>query len=77
MVEQDPVNVRVMVGDAVGQDVDAVVAVGGIDEGGQDDLAVAATITAYQTWPADESFDDFLQRLEHCLREAGPAGPTG
>lgn len=40
-------------------------------------LAVAATLTAYQTWPADESFDDFLQRLERCLREAGPAGPTG
>ena len=29
------------VGDAVGQDVDAVVAVGGVDEGGQDDAAGA------------------------------------
>ncbi|MFF1683062.1 TetR/AcrR family transcriptional regulator [Streptomyces sp. NPDC058256] len=31
-------------------------------------LAVAATLTAYQTWPEDESFDDFLQRLERCLQ---------
>ncbi|MFE2734669.1 TetR/AcrR family transcriptional regulator [Streptomyces sp. NPDC056723] len=40
-------------------------------------LAVAATLTAYQTWPADESFDDFLRRLERCLREAGPSGHPG
>jgi len=40
-------------------------------------LAVAATLTAYQIWPADESFDDFQQRLDRCLREARPAGPAG
>ncbi|MFF4756652.1 TetR/AcrR family transcriptional regulator [Streptomyces sp. NPDC002514] len=40
-------------------------------------LAVAATFTAYQTWPADESFDDFQRRLERCLSEAGPACPPG
>jgi AcrR family transcriptional regulator len=38
----------------------------------QVNLAVAATITAYQTWPAEESFDEFLLRLERCLRQAGP-----
>ncbi|KOU49868.1 TetR/AcrR family transcriptional regulator [Streptomyces sp. WM6378] len=35
-------------------------------------LAVAATLTAYQTWPADDSFNGFLRLLERCLREAGP-----
>ena len=35
-------------------------------------LAIAATITAYQTWPAEESFDEFLLPLERCLRQAGP-----
>lgn len=40
-------------------------------------LAVAATLTAYQTWPADDSFDRFLRRLERCLREAEPAGHPG
>jgi AcrR family transcriptional regulator len=40
-------------------------------------LAVAATFTAYQTWPVDESFDDFQRRLERCLREAGPTCPPG
>jgi AcrR family transcriptional regulator len=39
-------------------------------------LAVAATLTAYQTWPADDSFDGFLRRLERCLREAGPTAST-
>ncbi|MFE6163982.1 TetR/AcrR family transcriptional regulator [Streptomyces sp. NPDC056486] len=39
-------------------------------------LAVTATLTAYQTWPADESFDDFQRRLERCLREAEPARPA-
>jgi AcrR family transcriptional regulator len=34
-------------------------------------LALAATTTAYQTWPAEESFDGFLRRLERCLRQAG------
>jgi AcrR family transcriptional regulator len=38
-------------------------------------LAVAATITAYETWPAEESFDEFLGRLERCLRQAGPGTP--
>jgi AcrR family transcriptional regulator len=40
-------------------------------------LAVTATFTAYQTWPVDESFDDFQRRLERCLREAGPTCPPG
>ncbi|MEV6126425.1 helix-turn-helix domain-containing protein [Streptomyces violaceusniger] len=39
-------------------------------------LAIVATTTAYQTWPADESFDEFLQRLERCLRQAGPGTPA-
>jgi AcrR family transcriptional regulator len=34
-------------------------------------LALAAMSTAYQTWPADDSFDDYLSRLERCLHEAG------
>jgi AcrR family transcriptional regulator len=38
-------------------------------------LAVAAMITAYETWPAAESFDAFLRRLERCLRQAGPGTP--
>ena len=39
-------------------------------------LAVAATITAYDTWPVEEeSFDAFLQRLERCLHQAGPGTP--
>jgi AcrR family transcriptional regulator len=38
-------------------------------------LAVAATLTAYETWPEEESFDGFLQRLERCLRQAGPGTP--
>ena len=38
-------------------------------------LAVAATITAYETWPAAESFDGFLRRLERCLHQAGPGTP--
>ena len=36
-------------------------------------LALAATGTAYQTWAADESFDQYRRRLERCLREARPA----
>jgi len=39
-------------------------------------LAVAATITAYETWPAEESFDGFLRRLERCLSQAGPGTPV-
>ena len=39
-------------------------------------LAIAATITAYQTWPAEESFDEFLLRVQRCLRQAG-SGATG
>jgi AcrR family transcriptional regulator len=31
----------------------------------------AAASTAYQTWRAEESFDQFLQRLRHCLDQAG------
>ncbi|MGW5169835.1 TetR/AcrR family transcriptional regulator [Streptomyces nodosus] len=38
-------------------------------------LALAATVTAYQTWPAEESFDGYLRRLQLCLRQAGPATP--
>ena len=36
-------------------------------------LALAANSTAYQTWRPDESFDDLLRRLKHCLDQAGPA----
>ena len=36
-------------------------------------LALAATATAYQTWQSDESFDEYLQRLQRCLRQAAPA----
>lgn len=36
-------------------------------------LALAATSTAYQTWGAEESFDEFLQRVELCLHQARPA----
>jgi AcrR family transcriptional regulator len=39
-------------------------------------LAITAAITAYQTWPAEESFDEFLRRLERCLRQAGPGTPS-
>ncbi|MFD4943479.1 TetR/AcrR family transcriptional regulator [Streptomyces sp. NPDC058239] len=39
-------------------------------------LAVAATGTAYQTWPADQPFDEYLQRLERCLRQAGAGTAT-
>ena len=39
-------------------------------------LAIAATITAYETWPEGESFDGFLGRLERCLRQAGPGTPV-
>ncbi|MWA00958.1 hypothetical protein F8568_011295 [Actinomadura sp. LD22] len=35
-------------------------------------LALAASNTAYQTWPADESFDDYLRRVDHCLHRATP-----
>lgn len=38
-------------------------------------LAIAATITAYETWPEGESFDGFLGRLERCLHQAGPGTP--
>ncbi|MFI5937888.1 TetR/AcrR family transcriptional regulator [Actinoplanes sp. NPDC051494] len=37
----------------------------------QFNLAFAAVSTAYQTWPADESFDQYLQRLRRCLDQAG------
>ncbi|MFJ3823460.1 TetR/AcrR family transcriptional regulator [Streptomyces nodosus] len=39
-------------------------------------LALAATVTAYQTWPAEESFDGYLRRLHLCLRQAGPGTPV-
>jgi AcrR family transcriptional regulator len=35
-------------------------------------LAMAALGTAYQTWPADESFDDFMQRANQCLTQSRP-----
>jgi AcrR family transcriptional regulator len=38
-------------------------------------LALAASATAYQTWRTDESFDDYLWRLQRCFRQAGPATP--
>lgn len=40
-------------------------------------LALAAIGTAYQTWGPQESFDEYLARVERCLREAAPAGATG
>jgi AcrR family transcriptional regulator len=40
-------------------------------------LAITATITAYETWPENESFDGFLRHVERCLRQAGPATPRG
>ncbi|MFF2130677.1 TetR/AcrR family transcriptional regulator [Streptomyces olivochromogenes] len=36
-------------------------------------IALAAINTAYQTWPEDEAFDGFLQRLERCLLQARPS----
>lgn len=36
-------------------------------------LVLAANSTAYQTWRADESFDDLLRRLRRCFRQASPA----
>ncbi|WP_089105441.1 TetR/AcrR family transcriptional regulator [Streptomyces hyaluromycini] len=36
-------------------------------------IALAAINTAYQTWPEDEAFDGFLQRLERCLHQARPS----
>ncbi|MEV4277563.1 TetR/AcrR family transcriptional regulator [Actinoplanes xinjiangensis] len=41
----------------------------------QFNLAFAAVATAYQTWPAGESFDQYLRRLQRCLDQAG-AGPA-
>jgi AcrR family transcriptional regulator len=35
-------------------------------------LAMAALGTAYQTWPQDEPFDDFMQRVHTCLTRAQP-----
>ncbi|ADI11762.1 transcriptional regulator [Streptomyces bingchenggensis BCW-1] len=36
-------------------------------------LATAAQNTAYQAWDPGESFDDYLQKLKHCLHQARPA----
>lgn len=36
-------------------------------------LVMAAMSTAYQTWDAEESFDDYLVRLRTCLQRARPA----
>jgi AcrR family transcriptional regulator len=38
----------------------------------QANLALAATHTAYETWPNNEPFDALLRRLDRCLREARP-----
>ncbi|MEB8336956.1 TetR/AcrR family transcriptional regulator [Streptomyces endophyticus] len=38
----------------------------------QRNVAVAATMTAYEIWPADEPFDGFMRCLEDCLRQARP-----
>ncbi len=38
----------------------------------QMNLALTASNTAYQTWPAGESFDNYLERVEFCLRRATP-----
>ncbi|MGW7422037.1 TetR/AcrR family transcriptional regulator [Streptomyces sp. NPDC054813] len=42
----------------------------------QVNLALAAAETAYQTWPDDQPFDDFLERLDQCLRQARPGTAT-
>jgi AcrR family transcriptional regulator len=39
-------------------------------------VVMAATSTAYQTWGAEESFDDYLVRLRTCLQRARPAVGT-
>jgi AcrR family transcriptional regulator len=39
----------------------------------QVNLGMAALGTAYQTWPAEESFDGFMQRVNTCLARAAPA----
>lgn len=39
-------------------------------------LVHAAASTAYQTWQADESFDQFLDRLRRCLELAGAGIPA-
>jgi hypothetical protein len=33
-------------------------------------VALAASSTAYQTWPADADYDDYMARLKQCLHEA-------
>ncbi|WP_405484299.1 TetR/AcrR family transcriptional regulator [Streptomyces sp. NBC_00009] len=43
----------------------------------QVNLALAAVITAYDTWPDDEPFDGFLRRLERCLSAGRPAVAIG
>jgi AcrR family transcriptional regulator len=40
-------------------------------------LAMAALTTAYQTWPADEPFDGFMQRVDQCLMRARPNTDKG
>jgi AcrR family transcriptional regulator len=39
-------------------------------------LAMAAMGTAYQTWGPEASFDDFMQRVSHCLNWARPSQQT-
>jgi AcrR family transcriptional regulator len=39
-------------------------------------VALAAAMTAYQSWQADESFDVFTRRLEQCLDSAGAGVAT-
>lgn len=39
-------------------------------------VALAAAMTAYQSWQADESFDVFTRRLEQCLDHAGAGVAT-
>jgi AcrR family transcriptional regulator len=38
----------------------------------QVNVAMAALGTAYQTWPRDEPFDGFMQRVRTCLTQARP-----
>ena len=33
-------------------------------------IALVASSTAYQTWPADADYDDYMARLKQCLHEA-------
>ena len=43
-----------------------------LDRSLQVNIALTSLGTAYQTWPADEDFDDYLDRVRRCLTAAAP-----